>query len=387
MAQMSGKAIAGLAVAAVVVIGGVYYLTSGRGGAGTSGEMGGEIVIAAAGPMTGQYAAFGEQLRKGAEMAVRDINAKGGVMGKQLRLEIGDDACDPKQAVAVANQFAASKVAFVAGHFCSGSSIPASKVYMEENILQITPASTNPKLTDEASGGTVFRVCGRDDQQGKVAAEYMIKNFKDKKIAIAHDKQAYSQGLADATKAALNAGGVTEVLYDTVTAGEKDFAAFVTKLKQANVDVLYYGGYHTEAGLIVRQMREQGLQTLLISGDALVTDEFWSIAGAAGEGTIMTFGPDPRKKPEAAAVVEAFQKENYNPEGYTLYTYAAVQAWAEAATKAGTLDAKAVATALRGGTFNTVLGARSFDEKGDIKQLDYTFYVWKGGKYAEMEGM
>ena len=384
MAQMSGKAIVGLAAAAVLVVGGVYYLTKGRGGVGGAG---GDIVIAAAGPMTGQNAAFGEQLKRGAEMAIKDINAKGGVMGKMLKLEIGDDACDPKQAVSVANELATKKVAFVAGHFCSGSSIPASKVYMENNILQITPASTNPKLTDEAPGATVFRVCGRDDQQGKVAAEYIVKNLKDKKVAIAHDKQAYSQGLADATKAALNAGGVTEVLYDTVNAGEKDFSAFVTKLKQAGVEVLYYGGYHTEAALIVRQMREQGLQTLLISGDALVTDEFWSISGAAGEGTLMTFGPDPRKKADAKAVVEAFQKDNYNPEGYTLYAYAAVQAWAEAATKAGTTDAKKVAEALRAGSFQTVLGERSFDEKGDIKQLDYTFYVWRGGKYEEISGM
>lgn len=388
MAQMSGKAIAGLAVAAVVVIGGVYYLTAGRTGGDAGGQQaGGEIVIASAGPMTGQYAAFGEQLRKGAEKAVADINAKGGVMGRQLRLEIGDDACDPKQAVAVANNFAAKDVAFVAGHFCSGSSIPASKVYIEEGILQITPASTNPKLTDEAPNSLVFRVCGRDDQQGKVAADYILKNFKDKRIAIAHDKQAYSQGLADATKAALNAGGVTEALYDTVNAGEKDFSAFVTKLKQANVDVLYYGGYHTEAALIVRQMRDQGMQTLLISGDALVTDEFWSIAGEAGEGTLMTFGPDPRKKPEAAEVVKAFEAAGYNPEGYTLYTYAAIQAWAQAVEKAGTTEAQAVAAALRANTFTTVLGERAFDEKGDIRQLDYTFYVWKGGKYSEMEGM
>ncbi|HYM30192.1 MAG TPA: branched-chain amino acid ABC transporter substrate-binding protein [Candidatus Cybelea sp.] len=342
-----------------------------------------EIVIGAAGPMTGQYAKFGEQLQKGAEQAVADINAKGGVLGRKIKLEIGDDACDPKQAVAVANQMAQKKAVFVAGHFCSGSSIPASKVYTEEGILQITPASTNPKLTDEG-GWNVFRVCGRDDQQGTIAGDYIADHFKGKNIAIAHDKQTYSQGLADATKSELNKRGVKEALYDTITKDEKDYSAFVTKLKANKIDVLYYGGYHPEAALIVRQMREQGLNTQLISGDALVTDEFWQISGAAGEGTLMTFGPDPRKKKDAAEVVAGFEKRGYNPEGYTLYSYAAVQAWAQAATKAGSIEPKKVAETLRGMSAQTVLGSLSWDKKGDVKEPTYVWYLWKAGKYEQM---
>jgi branched-chain amino acid transport system substrate-binding protein len=186
-----------------------------------------QIVIATAGPMTGQYASFGEQMRRGAEMAVADLNAKGGVMGKKLVLKVGDDACDPKQAVAVANQFASDKVVFVAGHFCSGSSIPASKVYTEEGILQMSPASTNPKLTDEG-GPNVFRVCGRDDQQGAVAGNYLADRFKGKRIAIIHDKTAYGKGLADETKKQLNKRGVKEAMYEAYTAGEKDYSALVS---------------------------------------------------------------------------------------------------------------------------------------------------------------
>ncbi|HBA32745.1 MAG TPA: branched chain amino acid ABC transporter substrate-binding protein, partial [Gammaproteobacteria bacterium] len=162
-----------------------------------------DIVIATAGPMTGQYASFGAQMKAGAEQAVADINAAGGVLGQKLVLEIGDDACDPKQAVAVANQMVNKGVVFMAGHFCSGSSIPASSVYEEEGILQISPASTNPKLTDEG-GDNVFRVCGRDDQQGDVAGDYIAKVVKAKRVAIIHDKDTYGQGLADATKARLN---------------------------------------------------------------------------------------------------------------------------------------------------------------------------------------
>ena len=216
-----------------------------------------EIKIATAGPMTGQYASFGEQMKRGAEMAIKDINAAGGVMGQKLVLSVGDDACDPKQAVAVANKFVSDGIVFVAGHFCSGSSIPASKVYTEENILQISPASTNPKLTEEG-GDNVFRTCGRDDQQGEVAGNYLADNFKGKKIAILHDKTAYGKGLADETKKQLNKRGVKEAMYVAYTAGEKDYSAIVTKMKGAGIDLFYLGGYHTEAGLMVRQAREQG---------------------------------------------------------------------------------------------------------------------------------
>lgn len=340
-----------------------------------------DIVIATAGPMTGQYASFGEQMKAGAEQAVADINAAGGVNGEKLVLEIGDDACDPKQAVAVANQFVGKGVVFVAGHFCSGSSIPASQVYAEEDIVQISPASTNPKFTDERAGPGVYRVCGRDDQQGEVAGTYLATEFKDKNIAIIQDKTAYGKGLADATKEVMNKAGKQEKLYEAYTAGEKDYTALVSKLKQENIDVLYVGGYHTEAGLIKRQMAEQGMATILVSGDALVTDEYWSITGPSGEGTLMTFSPDPRKNAEAAPVVKALEAAGKTAEGYALYTYAAVQAWADAVKAAGSTDFGAVTGALNSGNFDTVLGKLSFDDKGDVTLPGYVWYVWKDGKY------
>ncbi|MCB9929255.1 MAG: branched-chain amino acid ABC transporter substrate-binding protein [Alphaproteobacteria bacterium] len=339
-----------------------------------------DIVIATAGPMTGQYASFGQQMKAGAEMAVKDINAAGGVLGQMLKLEVGDDACDPKQAVAVANQMVNKGVVLVAGHFCSGSSIPASAVYDEEGIVQISPASTNPKLTDEGGPG-VYRVCGRDDQQGMVAGQYLADHYKGKNIAIVHDKTAYGKGLADETKAALEKAGGTVKLYEAITAGEKDYSALVTKLKAEKIDVLYLGGYHTEAGLIVRQMRAQGLDTQLISGDALVTQEFWAITGDAGEGTLMTFSPDPRKNAVAAPIVAEFRKAGVEPEGYVLYTYGAVQAWAQAAEKAGSTDFQAVIKALNGNQFDTVLGKIGFDAKGDVTAPGYVFYKWHDGNY------
>ncbi len=346
----------------------------------TAGTSQAEITIAAAGPMTGQYASFGAQMKAGAEAAVRDINAAGGVLGEMLKLEVGDDACDPKQAVAVANQMVNKGVKFMAGHFCSGSSIPASNVYSEEGVVMISPASTNPALTDNGGDG-VYRVCGRDDQQGEVAGAYLATKYAGKNIAIVHDKTAYGKGLADATKAVLESKGGKAALYEAYTAGEKDYSALVTKLKQAKIDVLYVGGYHTEAGLMVRQMREQGLSTQLISGDALVTQEYWAITGDAGEGTLMTFSPDPRKNPVAAPLVEKFRKAGIEPEGYVLYTYGAIQAWAQAATAAGSTEFDPVLEALNSKKFNTVLGEIGFDERGDVTAPGYVFYVWSKGNY------
>ncbi len=360
-------------IAVIVVAAGYWYLQPEK-------VEKAEIVIATVGPMTGQYASFGEQMRRGAEMAVADLNAKGGVMGQKLRLEIGDDACDPKQAVAVANQMVSKGVKLVAGHFCSGSSIPASDVYADENLLQISPASTNPKLTERGLDN-VFRVCGRDDQQGLVAGNFLADRFKGQKIAVIHDKTAYGKGLADETRKTLLKRGVKPVLYEAYTAGEKDYTALVTKLKVNGIQVLYIGGYHTEAGLMARQMRDQGMTTRLVSGDALVTSEYWSITGKAGQGTLMTFSPDPRKNPAAAAVVDSFRKAKYEPEGYTLYTYGAIQAWAQAVEKTGSTKTATLIKALKSMQFETVLGRIGFDKKGDVTAPGYVVYEWKNGKY------
>ena len=346
-----------------------------------------DIPVAVVGPVTGSNAALGEQMTRGANMAVADINAKGGVLGKKLALIIADDACDPKQAVSAANDVVGKNVVFVAGHYCSSSSIPASAVYHEAGILQITPASTNPALTDDAAKkgwNNVFRSCGRDDVQGGIAGKYLADHFKGKRVAIIHDKTAYGKGIADETKKAMNAAGLTEAMYEAITQGDKDFSALISKMKQANIDAIYFGGYQTEAGLIVRQAREQGLKAQFIGADALVTEEFWKISGPAGDGTLMTFPPDPRNVPAAKAVVDKFMAEGYNPEGYTLYTYAAIQAFAAAANKAKSLKVDDLSNALKSMTVDTVIGPLSWDKKGDVTDPKYVFYVWKDGKYAEM---
>jgi branched-chain amino acid transport system substrate-binding protein len=347
-----------------------------------------DLNVAVVGPITGQYAAFGEQMRRGAELAVKDIDAKGGVLGRPLKLSVGDDGCDPKQAVNVANQMANNGVHFIDGHYCSGSSIPASAVYADNGVLQISPASTNPKFTDDAAAkgwNNVFRVCGRDDAQGRVAGRFITEHFKGKAVAVLHDKSPYGKGLADETKKAMNAAGMQEAMYEATNADDKDFSALISKMKQANVALIYLGGYHTEAGLLVRQAHDQGLNIPVMAGDALATDEFWTITGAAGEGSMMTFPPEPRNLPSAQAVVAEFKKQGYEPEGYTLFTYAAMQVYAQAVTKAKTDKIDEVSKAMHADKFDTVIGTLGFDAKGDVVGPDYVVYVWHNGKREEMK--
>lgn len=336
-----------------------------------------QIKLGVGGPMTGPSAAFGAQLKNGVEQAAEDINAAGGILGQKLQVSVGDDASKPEQGVSAANKFVGDGVKFIVGHFNSGVSIPASDVYAENGLLQITPASTNPTLTERGLTN-IFRTCGRDDQQGAVAAKYIVEHLKNKRVAVLHDKTPYGKGLADETKKAMNAQGVREVLYEGVNPGERDYSAVVTKLKQQRVDVLFWGGLHPEAGVLLRQMREQGLNTVLIGGDGIATAELGAIAGDAVEGTLMTFGPDPTKRPNAAEVLKKFAAKNINPESYTLYSYAAVQVIKQAAEKAGALDVKKVADIMHSGmTFDTVLGKLSFNKKGDRTDADYVMYVWK----------
>lgn len=336
-----------------------------------------DILVGVAGPLTGPNAAFGAQLQKGAEQAAADINAAGGINGEKIVLTYGDDVSDPKQGVSVANKFVGDGVKFVVGHFNSGVTIPASEVYAENGILVITPSATNPTLTERGLWNT-FRTCGRDDQQGAVAGGYIASNLKDKKVAVLHDKTPYGQGLADETKKAMNAAGVTEVMYEGVNIGDKDFSALISKMKEAGVEVIYWGGLHTEGGLIIRQAAEAGLKATAMSGDGITSDEFAAIGGPAVEGTLMTFGPDPRKNPAAQAAVEKFRAAGFEPEAYTLYSYAALQVIAAGAKAAGSVDPQAVAEALhKGETIETVIGGLAYNEKGDRKDADYTMYVWK----------
>ncbi|MBF0189779.1 MAG: branched-chain amino acid ABC transporter substrate-binding protein [Magnetococcales bacterium] len=348
----------------------------------------GTVKIGVAGPLSGAQAAFGEQFWRGAEQAAKDINAQGGIHGDTIELVKGDDACEPKQAVAVANRLVDfDHVSAVVGHFCSSSTIPAFEVYAEAGILSMTPASTNPMVTERGLA-TVFRACGRDDQQGVVGAEFVVKQLKAQRVAVLHDKDTYGQGLADSMKAHLATLGLKEVLYEGLTRGEKDFNALVTKLRSVKADAVYFGGLHSEAGPLVRQMREQGLNAPLISGDGIMSETFVTSAGGPKfvEGVFMTFGADPRKIPSGQTLVEQFRKGGYEPEGYTLYSYATMQAIAQAMRATRSREGVKLAAWLKANPVETVMGTKSWNAKGDLKISDYVMYRWtSAGKYEEVQ--
>lgn len=353
---------------------------------GVSSYVQADVKIGVAGPMTGANAAFGEQYMKGAQAAADKINAAGGVNGEKIVLVKGDDACEPKQAVAVANRLVdQDKVIGVVGHFCSSNTIPASEVYDEAGVIAITPGSTNPQVTERGLSA-MFRMCGRDDQQGAIAANYILDVLKAKKIAVIHDKDTYGQGLADATRAALAKRGTKEVLYEGLSRGEKDFNALVTKIGALKPDVVYFGGCHPEAGPLVRQMREQGVQAKFFSGDCIVTQELVTAAGGPQftDGVLMTFGQDPRTIAEGKTVIEKFRAGGFEPEGYTLYAYASVQAIAAAYNAVGTDNTKA-SEWLKNHSVDTVMGKKAWDSKGDLKVSDYVVYKWDDkGKYHQL---
>lgn len=345
------------------------------------------VKIGVAGPFTGANAAFGEQLWTGATEAAEAINAAGGINGKQIELVKADDACEPKQAVAVANRLVdQDKVAAVVGHFCSSSTIPASEIYDEADILSMATGSTNPEVT-ERDLPTVTRICGRDDQQAEVIGKFIAETLKAKRIAVVHDKDTYGRGLADATRTEAAKYGVETVLYDGVTRGERDYNALVTKIKAADVDAVFFGGLYAEAGTLVRQIREQGLDIPYVSDDGIVDPAFVTAAGGPqyAQGVYMGFPADPRKMESSKEIVGKLSAAGKKSDGFTLYSYAAVQAVSAAIAGTDSTKGTELSDWLKNNKVHTVLGDKEWNEKGDLKTPDYVMYQWdKEGNYAEL---
>jgi branched-chain amino acid transport system substrate-binding protein len=340
-----------------------------------------EVLIGDASPLTGPLSWAGEQGVVGTELAVADLNARGGVLGEQIRVIFVDDACDTEQAVAAARKLISDGVVFVVGHICSGGAIPTAPLYEAAGVIVMSPSATNPKLTDEGRAN-VFRVVGRDDQQGIIAGNYLADHWGEKKIAILHDGQAYGRGLAEETKKTVNERGVREALFEQITPGLVDYFEIVGKIQATNVDVLYYAGYPPEAGLLIRQLRDAGDDLQLVSADGITTEDFGLIARAAGEGALFTSFRDPSRNPGAAAILARARERGIVPNYRVLYSYGAVQAWAAAVARAGSLDAEAVSTSLHRHEFDTVLGRIRFDEKGDVLPSAFEWFVWTSGEFV-----
>jgi len=349
---------------------------------GVSAVAADEIVIGVAGPMTGDQAKLGGDVERGTRLAVEEWNAKGGISGKKIRLEVGDDQHDPKQAVAVAHKMVNAGIVGMVGHFNSSASIPASSVYNDAEIPMITPASTNPQLTEQGLWN-VFRVCGRDDQQGKVAADFIVRKLAAKRVAILHDRTTYGKGLADEVKRYL--GAKTEVVfYDGLTQGDKDFRSLLTAVKAKNPAAYFFGGIYPEGGVIARQAKEVGLVAPLVSGDGMYDPEFVKIAGAAAEGSYVTFTPDPEKLPNAKGFLQRYKaKHGAELAPYAIYSYDAANILLTAISRAKKIEGKTIADEIRKMKHDGASGHVEFDAKGDVKETPYVVWRTKGGKFEE----
>jgi len=334
------------------------------------------IRIAVVGPITGPVAQYGDMQMMGARMAVEQINAQGGINGKKLEMVPIDDGCEPKQAVAVANRVVNDGIKFVVGHLCSGSTQPAAAIYDDEGILMITPASTSPAITEQGYM-LVFRTIGLDSQQGPVAGNYIAKEIKPERMAIIHDKQQYGQGIAEEVRKTVEDAGIDVVLFEGVNKGQSDFSALITKLKRENVDFVYYGGYHPELGLILRQARQQGFDARFMGPEAVGNKDISAIAGPASEGLLVTLPADFSQDPANADLVQAFKEKGQDPTGpFVMPSYAAVQIIAATIEKTGSTDPEEIAEVIRESTYETPIGTVAFDDKGDLKEFEFIIYEW-----------
>jgi branched-chain amino acid transport system substrate-binding protein len=334
------------------------------------------VKIAIVGPVTGPVAQYGDMQMIGAKMAVEQINAAGGIDGRMIEAVIMDDVCEPKQAVAVANKVVNEGIRYVVGHLCSGSTQPASEIYDDEGILMVTPASTSPAITEQ--GYTmVFRTIGLDSQQGPVAGRFIVEKIKPQKMAVIHDKQQYGQGIATEVKNTVEDGGVNVVLFEGISSGQTDFSALITKLKKEGVDFVYYGGYHPELGLILRQSGDQGFDARFMGPEGVGNKDITAIAGDASEGLLVSLPADFAADPANADLVKAFEAKGEDPGGpFVMPSYAAVQIIADTIKATGSDDPAKLAEAMRTTTYETPIGEVAFDEKGDLQEFQFVIFEW-----------
>ncbi|CAB3721022.1 Leucine-, isoleucine-, valine-, threonine-, and alanine-binding protein [Achromobacter deleyi] len=335
------------------------------------------IKIGVVGPTTGAVTQYGDMVREGVDTAVERINAAGGVNGKKLETVVIDDGCEPKQGPVAANRVVNSKIGFVVGHVCSGATIAAADIYNNEGVVMVTPSATSPALTDGKNYEFIFRTIGRDDQQGPAAAKFVLEKLKPKKAAVLHDKQSYGQGIATSVKNDLEKGGVPVAIFEGINAGDSDYSAVITKLKSQGVDFVYYGGYHPEMGLLLRQAAEQGVKAKWMGPEGVGNPDINAIAGDAAEGMLLTLPADFTQNAANAEIVKAFTAKKRNASGaFQLTAYTATQVIADGIKGAGSEDPSKVAKYLHANSFETPIGKVSWNKQGDLTNFQFDVFVW-----------
>ena len=335
------------------------------------------IKIGVVGPTTGAVTQYGDMVREGVDTAVERINAAGGVNGKKLETVVIDDGCEPKQGPVAANRVVNSKIGFVVGHVCSGATIAAADIYNNEGVVMVTPSATSPALTDGKNYEFIFRTIGRDDQQGPAAAKFVLEKIKPKKAAVLHDKQSYGQGIATSVKNDLEKGGVPVAIFEGINAGDSDYSAVITKLKSQGVDFVYYGGYHPEMGLLLRQAAEQGVKAKWMGPEGVGNPDINAIANDAVEGMLLTLPADFTQNAANADIVKAFAAKKRNASGaFQLTAYTATQVIADGIKGAGSEDPTKVAKYLHANSFDTPIGKVAWNKQGDLTNFQFDVFVW-----------
>lgn len=344
------------------------------------------IVIGVAGAHSGDLAPYGTATREVVEMLAADLNAKGGVLGRPVKLVVLDDQCKPEIAANVAAGMIAQGAKAVIGHVCSGSTKAALPIYKEAKIVVISSASTVPALTRSGDYPNFFRTIARDDLQGEIAAAFVTSKLAARKIALLHDKGDYGKGLVDAARQAIEGQGQGEVvLYEGITPGALDYSAVVQKLRHVGADAVIFGGYHPEASKLVAQMKKKRVGIPFVGADGIMGPGFLAIAGASAEGVYATGPMDVSRYPLNQQVRAAYrQKSGREPGTFFDQAAAAWQALVAAIARAGTTDYEPLSKSLRSTASDTSLGRLKFDSRGDAEGVGFAVYQVRGGKFTEV---
>ena len=345
------------------------------------------IKLGVAGAHSGDLASYGLPTVKAAEMVVKEINAKGGVLGRAVELLVEDDVCKPEVATNTATKLVSHNVHAVIGHICSGATKAALGIYKDAKLVVISPSATNPELTQSGQYPNFYRTIASDDAQARLEVDFAIGTLKLKKIAVLHDKGDYGKGLAEYAKKFIEASGkAAVVLFEGVTPGAVDYSAVVQKIKRVDADAVIYGGYHPEAASIVAQMRKKNMKIVFISDDGVKDDTFIRVAQKYAEGVYATGPKDTTKNPLAIAAIEGHRKAyGTDPGAFFLNGIAATQAILNAFQKAGSTNYDAVGRALQAHFVETPLGKIRFDKRGDAVGVGFSLYQVRKGVYVEVK--
>lgn len=345
------------------------------------------IRLGVAGAHSGDLASYGLPSLNAARLVVKEVNAKGGVLGRPVEILAEDDVCKPEIATNTATKLISEKADIVIGHICSGATKAVLGIYNDARVIVISPSATNPELTQSGKYPNFFRTIASDAAQARQEVDFAIATLKLKKIAVIHDKGDYGKGLAEFAKDFIEKSADAElVLYEGVTPGAVDYSAVVQKIKRSRADGVIWGGYHPEASKIVSQMRKKGMKTIFISDDGVKDETFIKVAGQYSEGVYASGPKDTSKNPLTQAAIEAHRKEyGSEPGAFFLNAYSATLAALHAIEKAGSTEFEQVVRALREEPVDTPLGTIHFDDHGDAVGVGFSMYVVKGGVFHEVQ--